>query len=98
MHRRLHAARGVRERGPGDADGDRAIHADGAGPYRVDGHIEDPNTWARPWTIAMPLTADAHPIYAFDCHEHNYGLVNILRAARAEDAASERPGPASPAR
>jgi hypothetical protein len=47
--------------------------------------IEDPRTWTRPWTIAMPLTSDPHPILAFDCHEHNYGLRNILSAARAGD-------------
>jgi len=47
--------------------------------------MEDPKTWTRPWTIAMPLTADPHPILAFECHEHNYGLRNILSAARAED-------------
>jgi hypothetical protein len=35
----------------------------------------------------MPLTADAHPIMAFDCHEGNYGLRNILSAARAEEKA-----------
>jgi hypothetical protein len=47
--------------------------------------LDDPKTWVRPWTIAMPLTADAHPILAFECHEHNYGLRNILSAARAEE-------------
>jgi hypothetical protein len=45
--------------------------------------LEDPKTWTRPWTIAMPLTADPDPILPFDCHEHNYGLLNILRGARA---------------
>ena len=47
--------------------------------------IEDPMTWTKPWTIAMPLTRDPDPILPFDCHEHNYGLLNILRAARAAD-------------
>jgi len=47
--------------------------------------LDDPQTWTRPWTIGMPLVADSHPILAFDCHEHNYGLRNILSAARAEE-------------
>jgi hypothetical protein len=47
--------------------------------------IEDPKTWTRPWTIAMPLVADPDPILPFDCHEHNYGLLNILRGARAAE-------------
>jgi hypothetical protein len=47
--------------------------------------IEDAKTWTKPWTIAMPLTLDPSPILPFDCHEHNYGLVNILKAARAAE-------------
>jgi hypothetical protein len=47
--------------------------------------MEDPRTWTRPWTIAMPLTRDPDPLLPFDCHEHNYGLVNILRGARAQE-------------
>jgi hypothetical protein len=47
--------------------------------------LDDPKTWTRPWTIAMPLTADANQIYPFECHEHNYGLRNILSAARAAE-------------
>jgi len=49
--------------------------------------IEDPSTWTRPWTLAMPLAADPDPLFPFECHEGNYGLVNILKAARAADAA-----------
>ena len=47
--------------------------------------IEDPSTWTRPWTIGMTLTADPQPVLAYDCHEGNYGLKNILSAARAEN-------------
>ena len=49
--------------------------------------IEDPATWTRPWTIAMPLTLDRHPVMPFECHEHNYGVANILKAARAGERA-----------
>jgi hypothetical protein len=54
--------------------------------------IDDPETWVRPWTIAMPLTLDTQPLLPFECHEHNYGMANILKAARAADrtAASQR--------
>jgi hypothetical protein len=47
--------------------------------------LDDPKTWTRPWTIAMPLTADSNHIFPFECHEHNYGLRNILSAARAAE-------------
>jgi hypothetical protein len=48
--------------------------------------IEDPETWTRPWTLALPLTADSEPVPSYECHEGNYGLRNILSAARAEEA------------
>jgi hypothetical protein len=47
--------------------------------------IEDPVTWTKPWTVGMSLVSDPQPVMAYDCHEGNYGLRNILSAARAED-------------
>ena len=47
--------------------------------------IDDPTTWTRPWTFSMPLTADDNPVPSYECHEGNYGLRNILSAARAEE-------------
>ena len=48
--------------------------------------FEDPDTWAAPWSIEMPLKkeADAAP-FEYACHEGNLGLRNILSAARATD-------------
>ena len=52
--------------------------------------VDDPSTWTRPWTFAVPLTIDdAEPIFEYACHEGNYGLRNILSAARAEEKAAE---------
>jgi hypothetical protein len=50
--------------------------------------IDDPSTWVRPWTFSMPLTRDDVPLPAYECHEGNYGLRNILSAARAEERAA----------
>jgi hypothetical protein len=48
--------------------------------------FDDPQTWARPWTFAMNLTHDeSQAPFEYACHEGNYGLRNILSAARAED-------------
>ena len=48
--------------------------------------INDPEVWTRPWTFAMTLTKDdSQPIFEYGCHEGNYGLRDILSAARAED-------------
>ena len=50
--------------------------------------IDDPSTWTRPWTFSLPLTSDNVPLPAYECHEGNYGLPNILSAARAEERAA----------
>jgi hypothetical protein len=53
--------------------------------------VEDPQTFTAPWTVAFPLTRnDDYIFYEYACHEGNYGLVNILRAARAAEAAAAR--------
>jgi hypothetical protein len=50
--------------------------------------IEDPDTWVTPWRIRLPLTTQpGYQIYPYDCHEGNFALANILRAARAEEQA-----------
>ena len=53
--------------------------------------VDDPGTWTRPWTFAMHLTkkdATQRP-FEYACHEGNYGLRNILSAARAEERAAQ---------
>jgi hypothetical protein len=53
--------------------------------------IDDPKTWTRPFTIAFPLKRDpSYGMFEYACHEGNYGLRNILSAARAADRASAR--------
>ena len=43
--------------------------------------IDDPSTWTRPWTFAMPLVMnDREAILEFACHEGNYAIPNILNA------------------
>ena len=47
--------------------------------------VDDPTTWTRPWSAELPmLQTEGHP-YEYGCHEGNYGVVNILRGARAAD-------------
>jgi hypothetical protein len=45
--------------------------------------VTDPETWARPWTAAVPWHKPDGMLYEYACHEGNYGLENTLRAARA---------------
>jgi hypothetical protein len=53
--------------------------------------VDDPSTWTRPWTFAMNLTKkdDSQQPFEYACHEGNYGLANILSAARADEANSK---------
>jgi hypothetical protein len=47
--------------------------------------VEDPNTWATPWTADIPFQATGEKMFEFACHEANYSLGNSLRAARTEE-------------
>jgi hypothetical protein len=63
-----------------------------AAPNKVEWSVtyDDASTWARPWTFAMSLTKDpTQAPFEYACHEGNYGLRNILSAARAEERAAQ---------
>jgi hypothetical protein len=52
--------------------------------------IEDPGTWARPWTMHVPFKMDpTYTLYEYACHEANYGLSDILKGARAQEKAAK---------
>jgi hypothetical protein len=54
--------------------------------------VEDPTTWTRPWTFAVPLTiTDSEQVMPYECHEGNYAMTNILSGARAEETAGAQP-------
>jgi hypothetical protein len=58
--------------------------------------VDDPATWTRSWTYALPLTLnDREPLMPYECHEGNYGLKNILSAARADEKAALAGGTAA---
>jgi hypothetical protein len=52
--------------------------------------VDDPVTFARPFSAVVPMQKSDEPVYEYACHEGNYGLLNVLRGARAEDAAQGR--------
>jgi hypothetical protein len=47
--------------------------------------VDDPATWATPWTAEAPMTKSVGPIFEHACHEGNYGVRNTLAGARAEE-------------
>lgn len=50
--------------------------------------VEDPSTWARPWTAQLVMGPADGEIYEYACHEGNRALANSLSAARAEEKQS----------
>jgi hypothetical protein len=49
--------------------------------------VEDPATWTKPWTAAIPMTRSDEKLYEYACHEGNYAMPAMLAGARAEEAA-----------
>ena len=48
--------------------------------------IDDPQTFFQPWKVAFPIARDdSYVLYEYACHEGNYAIGNILRAARAAE-------------
>jgi hypothetical protein len=47
--------------------------------------IDDPTTWAKPWTGEIPMKKAAGPLYEYACHEGNYGMAGVLAGARAAE-------------
>src|SRR5688572_1662122 len=57
-----------------------------ANTLQYDVRVEDPRTYTRPWKVAFPLARDEkYVLYEYACHEGNYAIVNILKAARAAE-------------
>jgi hypothetical protein len=48
--------------------------------------VDDPGTWTKPWSAEFGLMSTEGPVFEYGCHEGNYGLANILSAARVQEA------------
>ena len=48
--------------------------------------IDDDSAYARPWTVALPMTKIDEDIFEYACHEGNVGMEGILAGARALEA------------
>ena len=45
--------------------------------------VDDPMTFTRPWSAALPMRRTEGPVFEYACHEGNYGLAGMLSGARA---------------
>jgi hypothetical protein len=47
--------------------------------------VEDPETWTRPWTAALPMQRIEGPMIEYACNENNVDVFGNLRNARAQE-------------
>jgi len=62
-----------------------------AGTLRYRVTVEDPDTWASPWTAEWPFRAVDTMLFSVECHEGNYAIENFLRGARADERRAQAP-------
>ncbi len=56
-----------------------------AGTVRYEFTIDDPATFTKKWTAAIPMAKTDDQIFEYACHEGNYGMVNLLSGARVQE-------------
>ena len=74
----------VRGSGPGLNLVERLTRVDD-GTLLYEYTVDDPATFERPWSVAMPMKMSADPVFEYACHEGNYGMEGILAGARADE-------------
>jgi hypothetical protein len=47
--------------------------------------VDDPASYAKPWTVQIPSEKADGVIFEYACHEGNYGMEGILSGARADE-------------
>ncbi|HIF22439.1 MAG TPA: hypothetical protein EYQ27_11140 [Gemmatimonadetes bacterium] len=56
--------------------------------------VDDPATFTRPFTAAIPITKATGTLFEYACHEGNYAMINMLAGAREQERASTGLDPA----
>jgi len=47
--------------------------------------VDDPASFVKPWSAALPMRKTADQVFEYACHEGNHALQGILRGARFEE-------------
>jgi hypothetical protein len=57
--------------------------------------IDDPTVYTKPWSVEISMAKRTDRIFEYACHEGNYGMLDMLAGARAEEkkAAASAPKP-----
>ena len=59
-----------------------------AGTLLYEYTYDDAEVFTRTFSVSIPLRRTDSAVFEYACHEGNYGLMNILEGARAEEAAA----------
>jgi hypothetical protein len=51
--------------------------------------VNDPTTFARPFTVAIPMQKTADQMFEYACHEGNHAMIGMLRGARQLEKEAE---------
>ena len=54
--------------------------------------VDDPTSFTRPFTAAVPMKRGTAPLFEYACHEGNYGMRNMLSGARIEEGRTSERG------
>jgi len=56
-----------------------------AGTLLYEFRVDDPSSFVKPWSAALPMRKTADQLFEYACHEGNHALQGILRGARFEE-------------
>ena len=56
-----------------------------AGTLLYEFSVDDPSSFVKPWSAALPMRKTADQLFEYACHEGNHALQGILRGARFEE-------------
>ena len=52
--------------------------------------IDDPESFAKPWSAVIPMAANDQPMFEYACHEGNESMFTMLAGARAREKAEKQ--------
>jgi hypothetical protein len=61
-----------------------------AGTLLYEFRVDDPSSFVKPWSAALPMRKTADQLFEYACHEGNHALQGILRGARFEEKAGRQ--------
>jgi hypothetical protein len=47
--------------------------------------VDDPTAFTKPWSAEIPMRKTQEGLFAYECHEGNYTMLNALAGARAAE-------------